>query len=160
MQLLASCVQLDQSSAHLNRGSKGRSSQRQKMRMNWEGWSLEKRNQLFTQVDSSRTRGNGFKLKDGGYKLDVRKVFYRESGEVLAQTAQRGRGCPISGGVQGQVGWGPGQTHLVLAWQPHLWQGVGAQWSLRFLPTQAILWFCVVSQLQPTNLDMSRSFME
>ena len=33
----------------------------------------------------------------------------QESGEVLEQAAQRGCGCPIPGGVQGQVGWGPGQ---------------------------------------------------
>jgi len=33
---------------------------------------------------------------------------------VLKQTAQRGCVCPIPGGVQGQVGWGPGQPALVL----------------------------------------------
>jgi len=33
---------------------------------------------------------------------------------VLEQPAQRGCGYPIPGGVQGQVGWGPGQTDLVL----------------------------------------------
>ena len=42
------------------------------------------------------------------------EVLYYESGEVLAQAAQRGCGCPIPGGVQGQVGWGPGQPGLVL----------------------------------------------
>ena len=36
-----------------------------------------------------------------------------ESGEVLQQAAQRGCGCPVPGGVQGQVGWGPGQPGLV-----------------------------------------------
>jgi len=35
-------------------------------------------------------------------------------GEVLERAAQRGCGCPIPGGVQGQVGWGPGQPGLVL----------------------------------------------
>ena len=35
---------------------------------------------------------------------------------MLAQAAQRGCGCPIPGGVQGQVGWSPGQPVLV----PHL----------------------------------------
>jgi len=33
---------------------------------------------------------------------------------VLEQAAQRGCGCPIPGGVQGQVGWGPGLPGLVL----------------------------------------------
>ena len=33
---------------------------------------------------------------------------------MLEQAAQRGCGCPVPGGVQGQVGWGPGQPGLVL----------------------------------------------
>ena len=47
-----------------------------------EGIYKQERNQLFTRVDSDRTKGNGFKIK----------------GEVLAQAAQR-CGCPIPGGV-------------------------------------------------------------
>jgi len=42
------------------------------------------------------------------------EVFYWESGEVLEQAAQRGCGCPIPGDVQGQAGWRPVQTDLVL----------------------------------------------
>jgi len=34
-------------------------------------------------------------------------------GGVLEQVAQRRCGCPISGGIQGQVGWDPGQPDLV-----------------------------------------------
>ena len=33
---------------------------------------------------------------------------------MLEQAVQRGCGCPVPGGVQGQVGWGPGQPVLVL----------------------------------------------
>jgi len=32
---------------------------------------------------------------------------------VLEQVAWRDCGCPVSGGVQGQVGWGPGQPNVV-----------------------------------------------
>ena len=37
-----------------------------------------------------------------------------EYGEVLEQVAQKGCECSIPGRVQGQVGWGPGQSDLVL----------------------------------------------
>jgi len=54
-------------------------------------------------------------LKEGRVTLDVRgKFFYQESGEVMEQAAQRGCGCPIPGGFQGQDGWGPWQPCLVL----------------------------------------------
>ena len=33
---------------------------------------------------------------------------------MLEQAAQRSCGCLVPGGVQGQVGWGPGQPALVL----------------------------------------------
>ena len=32
---------------------------------------------------------------------------------MLAQAAWRGCGCPVPGGVQGQVGWGHGQPGVV-----------------------------------------------
>ena len=40
-------------------------------------------------------------------------MFYAEGGETLEQVIQRSCGCPITGSVQCQVGWGPEELDLV-----------------------------------------------
>ena len=47
-------------------------------------------------------------------KLTGRRYNHIQHHAQPEQAAQRGCGCPIPGGVQDQVGWGPGQPGLVL----------------------------------------------
>ena len=60
-----------------------------------------------------RTRGNGFKLKEGRQTSYREEIFYSEGGETVGEVAQRNGRCPIPGNIPGQHGRGSEQPGLV-----------------------------------------------
>ena len=43
-----------------------------------KGAYTQEKSQLFERVDNSRTRGNGLKLKEGRFRLDIRRKLFTE----------------------------------------------------------------------------------
>ena len=79
-------------------------------------------------------RGNGFRLKEGRFRLDIRRTF---TVRALAQVAQRCGGCPIPGDTQGPGGWGSEHPDVAVGVPVHC-RGVGPDGFYGFLRTQTV----------------------
>ena len=67
-----------------------------------------------------RTRGNGFKLKEGRLKTGCEEeVFYDKEGKALARVAQQCGGCPVLGDIPGQARRGSEQSNLAECFSVH-----------------------------------------
>ena len=98
--------------------------------------------QLFMGVDSDRTRGNGFKLGHGRFRLDIRKKFFtqrvvthwnRLPKEVVDVPSLEAFKARLEVALGSLLWW-----LAILWWLAHS-RGVETRWSLWSFSTQAIL---------------------
>jgi len=91
-------------------------------------WACKKDgDKLFGRACCNRTSGNGFKQREGRFRLDIRKKFFTmRDGETLEWVPQRGGRCHVPGNIQGRIGRGSELAYLVVDVPAHC-RGVGTR---------------------------------
>ena len=107
--------------------------------------SFHGKTQLFERVDKTISPCPAVKLKEWRFRLESGESSLLWEWWGAGTAAQRGCGCPVHPWRCWKPGWmGPWAAWAGMkcaGWWPCLWRGVGDSWSLRSLPTQAILWY-------------------
>ena len=110
---------------------------------NLKGACKQEGSQLFPRVDNGRTRGTGFKFREGRFRMDIRGKFFTKRVVRCWHRLPREVVDALSLEVfKTRLDGAPGQPGLVLnveAGGPAHGRGVGSHDPLRSLPTWAIL---------------------
>jgi len=98
-----------------------------------KGMHKWERDWLFTQSNSVRTRGNGFELEEGRFRLDVGNNFFTQRvARHWHRLPRKTVYASCLGVFKARLEWNSRQPDLVVG-NPAHGRGIGARWSLRSL---------------------------